>query len=245
MGFFIVWIFMIIKDDLLMMFGEVVEIYGCYFCKYVVVMYVFYCCVRNVKGYDFVIVFKNVDDLEFVVSVVLNVLYYFLYDGLMIFEIFFNVYGFIYVMVVFSIYYGFLNWIEKCMGLFLCLLIFWCEFNGNELVEDFKWFIYYIVDVNNWYRIKQLKISVYFDNFCIGGGMDKDGVIVSLEILIVEIDNVSGVSNGFIEIINYCGEVIEVLLLVEDYYVLICNCQDEEVMDCVGLVVVVEIFIIG
>lgn len=145
-------------------------------------------------------------------------------------------------MAVPSTYHGLLNRIEKRTGLFLCLPIFRCEFTGEESAEDFKWSTHHIVDVNNWHRTRQPKISVYFDNPRTGGGTDKDGAIVSLETLIAEIDNLSGVSDGFIEITNYRNEVIEVLSPEEGRYVLIHNRQDEELIDRASVIAAVEKF---
>lgn len=242
MGFSTVQMPMITKDDLLTTFGEVAEVYGCYFSKYVVATYVLYCCMRNAKGHDLAIASKNVDDPEFAASVVLNAPHRLSHDGPTIFEIPPSAYGFTHAMAVPSTYHGLLNRIEKRTGLFLCLPIFRCEFTGEESAEDFKWSTHHIVDVNNWHRTRQPKISVYFDNPRTGGGTDKDGAIVSLETLIAEIDNLSGVSDGFIEITNYRSEVIEVLSPEEGNYVLIRNRQDEEVMDRARLVAAVETF---
>ena len=86
---------------------------------------------------------------------------------------------------------------------------------------------------------------MYFDNPRTGGGTDKDGAIVSLETLMAEIDNLNGVSSGFIEITNYRDEVIEVLSPEDGHYVLIRNRQDEEAMDRAGLVAAVETFTTG
>lgn len=245
MGFSTAQIPMITKDDLLTTFGEVAEVHGCYFSKYVVATYVLYCCVRNAKGHDLAIASKNVDDPEFAASVVLNAPHHLSHDGPTIFEIPPSAYGFTHAMAVPSTYHGLLNRIEKRTSLFLCLPIFRCEFTGEESADDFRWSTHHIVEVNNWHRTRQPKISVYFDNPRTGGGTDKDGAIVSLETLIAEIDNLSGVSDGFIEITNYRGEVIEALSPAEDHYVLIRNRQDEEAMDRAGLVAAVETFTIG
>lgn len=78
---------MITKDDLLTSFGEVAEVHGCYFSKYVVATYVLYCCVRNAKRHDLAIASKNVDDPEFATSVVLNAPHHLSHDGPTIFEI--------------------------------------------------------------------------------------------------------------------------------------------------------------
>ncbi len=236
---------MITKDDLLTTFAEVAEAHGCYFSKYVVATYVLYCCIRNAGEHDLAIASRNVDDPEFAASVVLNAPPRLSHDGPTIFKIPSNAYGFTHAMAVPSTYHGLLNQIEKRTGLFLCLPIFPCEFNGNESEDDFRWSTHHIVDVNNWHRTRQPKISLYFDNARTGGGTDKDGAIVSLETLIAEIDNLNGVGNGFIEITNYRGEVIEVLSPAEDHYVLIRNRQDEEAMDRAGLVAAVETFTIG
>ena len=83
---------------------------------------------------------------------------------------------------------------------------------------------------------------MYFDNPRTGGGADKDGAIVSLDTLMAEIDNLSGVSSGFIEITNYCGEVIELLSPDEGRYVLIRNRHDEEVMHRARVIAAVEKF---
>ena len=242
MGFSTAQIPMITKDDLLTTFGEVAEVHGCYFSKYVVATYVLYCCMRNAKGHDLAIASKNVDDPEFAASVVLNAPHRLSHDGPTIFEIPPSAYGFTHAMAVPSTYHGLLNRIEKRTGLFLFLPIFRCEFTGEESAEDFKWSTHHIVDVNNWHRTRQPKISVYFDNPRTGGGTDKDGAIVSLETLIAEIDNLSGVSDGFIEITNYRNEVIEVLSPEEGRYVLIRNRQDEELIDRASVIAAVEKF---
>lgn len=233
---------MITKDDLLTTFAEVAEAHGCYFSRYVVATYTLYCCIRNAKAHDLAIASKNVDDPEFAASVVLNAPHNLSHDGPTIFEIPPNAYGFTHAMAVPSTYHGLLNRIEKRTGLFLCLPIFRCEFNGNESEDDFRLSTHHIVDVNNWHRTRQPKISVYFDNPRTGGGTDKGGAIVSLETLIAEIDNLNGVGNGFIEITNYRGEVIEVLSPAEGHYVLIRNRQDEEAMDRASVISAVEKF---
>jgi len=233
---------MITKDDLLTTFAEVTEAHGCFFSKYVVATFVLYCCIRNAKGHDLAIASRNVDDPEFAASVVLNAPAHLSHNGPTIFEIPSNAYGFTHAMAVPSTYHGLLSHNANRTNLFLCIPIFRCEFSGNESFKEFDSSAHHIVGIYNWHRTREPKISVYFDNSRTGGGTDKDGAIVSLATLIAEIDNLNGVSDGFIEISNYRNEVIEVLSPAEGHYVLIRNRQDEEAMDRARLVAAVETF---
>lgn len=242
MGFSTVQIPMITKDDLLREFGELGEAHGCYFGKYVVATFTIHCCLRNTNGHDLAITSQDIADPEFAANVLLNAPHHLSHDGPTIFEIPSSAYGFTHALAVPATYHGLLNRNANRTNLFLCLPIFRCEFSGNESVEEFKWSTHHIVDVNNWQRTRQPKISVYFDNPRTGGGTEKDGAIVSLETLIAEIDNLSGVSNGFIEITNYRNEVIEMLSPEEGRYALIRNRQDEELMDRASVIAAVEKF---
>ncbi|HDS1826999.1 TPA: hypothetical protein QEM95_10260 [Stenotrophomonas maltophilia] len=242
MGFSTVQIPMITKDDLLREFGELGEAHGCYFGKYVVATFTIHCCLRNTNGHDLAITSKDIADPEFAANVLLNAPHHLSHDGPTIFEIPSSAYGFTHALAVPATYHGLLNRNANRTNLFLCLPIFRCEFSGNESVEEFKWSTHHIVDVNNWHRTRQPKIGVYFDNPRTGGGTDGDGAIVSLETLVAEIDNLNGVGNGFIEITNYRGEVIEVLSPAEGHYVLIRNRKDEEAMGRARLVAAVETF---
>lgn len=236
---------MITKDDLLTTFGEVAEAHGCYFSKYVVATYVLYCCVRNAKGHDLAIASKNVDDPEFAASVVLNAPLHLSQDGPTIFEIPPSDYGFTHAIAVPATYHGLLSHSESRTNLFLCIPIFRCEFSGHESFKEFDSSAHHIVGIYNWHRTREPKISVYFDNPRTGGGTYKKGAIVRLGVLIAEIDNLSGVSDGFIEITNYRNEVIEVLSPEEGRYVLIRNRQDEELMDRAHVIAAVEKFTTG
>jgi len=242
MVFLNVQIPMITRDDLLTTFAEVAEAHGCYFSKYVVATYVLYCCIRNAEGHDLAIASRNVDDPEFAASVVLNAPHRLSHDGPTIFEIPPSAYGFTHAMAVPSTYHGLLSHNANRTNLFLCIPIFRCEFIGNESFKEFDSSAHHIVGIYNWHRTREPKISVYFDNPRTGGGTYKKGAIVRLGVLIAEIDNLSGVNDGFIEITNYRNEVIEVLSPAEGHYVLIRNRQDEEAMDRAGLVAAVETF---
>ncbi len=233
---------MITKDDLLQEFGEVTEVHGCCFAMYPVATFDLHCCLRIADGQDLAVVSKNINDPEFASSVALQAPAGMPHDRPTIFEIPANGYGFTHAMAVPSTYHGFLNQIEGRANLFLCLPIFRCEFSGEESAEEFRLATTHVVPVYEWDRTVQPRISVYFDNPRTGGGTDESGALVPLRVLLAEIENLSGVGGGFIEITNYRGEVIEVLSPEEGNYVLIRNRQDEEVMDRARLVAAVETF---
>lgn len=233
---------MITKDELLREFGELGEAHGCYFGKYVVATFTIYCCLRNANGQDLAIASKDIADPEFAASVLLNAPSQLSHDGPTIFEIPSSDYGFTHAMAVPAAYHGLLSHNANRSNLFLCLPIFRCEFSGNESVEEFKWSTRHIVGIDNWHRTREPKIGVYFDNPRTGGGTHEDGAIVRLGTLMAEIDNLNGVGNGFIEITNYRGEVIEVLSPEEGRYVLIRNRQHEALMDRASVIAAVETF---
>lgn len=61
--------------------------------------------------------------------------------------------------------------------------------------------------------------------------------------LISEVKNLSGIVNGFIEITNYTGDVVEVLSTSEGAFTLIRNRKDEEAMDVDSLRSMLEHFV--
>ncbi|CAM4328760.1 hypothetical protein CR156_19330 [Stenotrophomonas lactitubi] len=233
---------MITRDDLLQEFGEVTEVHGCYFAKYTVATFDLHCCLRTTDGQDLMVVSKNINDPELASSVVLEAPRHLSHDRPTIFTISSNAYGFTHAMAVPSTYHGFLNQIEGRANLFLCVPIFQCEFSGEESAEEFRLATTHVVPIYEWDRTVQPKVSVYFDTPRTGGGTDESGALVPLRVLLAEIDNLSGVGDGFIEITNYRDEVIEVLSPEKGSYVLIRNRQDEEMMERVRLVAAVETF---
>jgi len=233
---------MITKDDLLQEFGEFHEAEGCCFAEYVVATYRLHCSLHLSDDQTVAVVSKDICDPDFAARVLMQAPAGLPRDRPTIFDLPHNARGFTHAMAVPSTYHGFLNQIEDRANLFLCIPIFRCEFSGNESVEEFRWSTHHIVAIDNWHRTRQPKIKVYFDNPRTGGGTDDAGALVPLRVLLAEIDNLNGVGNGFIEITNYRGEVIEVLSPAEGYYVLIRNRRDEEAMDRAGLVAAVETF---
>lgn len=114
--------------------------------------------------------------------------------------------------------------------LFWCVPIFRCEFSGEESVEEFMSMRVHFVPVLDWKRTIRPKVKVYFDNPKTGAGADETRALIKYLTLLQEIDNLEGVSNGFIELENYKSEVVEVLSPAKSEFILILNREDEIAM---------------
>ncbi|WP_237405590.1 hypothetical protein, partial [Pseudomonas syringae] len=134
---------------------------------------------------------------------------------------------------------------HRCLGghdpinrddVYLCVPFFRCEFSGDESELEFKAMMQRTVLIFKWQREPAPKLIVYFDNPVIGTGTLEDGVLMKLSTLLLEIKNLNGVTQGFIEVTNYKGEVIEVLSPEKDNYVLIRNRKDETPMPLLELI---------
>ncbi|EGH26394.1 hypothetical protein PSYMO_35101, partial [Pseudomonas amygdali pv. mori str. 301020] len=63
------------------------------------------------------------------------------------------------------------------------------------------------------------KLGSLFQSFPkTGAGVVEDGVFFRLNALFNEINNLNGISNGFIEVANWMGAVIEILSPEHDKY---------------------------
>ncbi|WP_409293983.1 hypothetical protein [Pseudomonas sp. KCJK9058] len=153
--------------------------------------------------------------------------------------------NFTHVMVVPPTYHGYLKGIEGIdrSSLFLCLPIYRCEFSGRESVEDFRELRLHYIPVLNWHREKHPKLRVYFDNPRTGGGTDEAGAYFQWSNLLRAIDNINGVSDGFIEITNWSDQVVEVISPSADVYVLIKDRRDEHVLSLDDLIVTIKAFV--
>lgn len=114
---------------------------------------------------------------------------------------------------------------EKRSNLVLVVPIYDCEFTGDESPDEFAMMRRDLVPTLNWEREVAPKILVRFDNPKTRGGTGDSKVLVKYGTLTREIDNLQGVNNGFIEIINYQGAVREVLS-ADDGFVLIHERDD-------------------
>jgi hypothetical protein len=124
-----------------------------------------------------------------------------------------NSYGFSRLLLASSDYHAYFKGIldDRRDSLVLCLPFFDGEFTGNESVQDFFHMRRQMVPTMNWKRAPCPKVLLYFDNPKTGSGTGDKEVLVKHETLLHEIDNLHGVPNGFIEVTNSWGSVVEVL----------------------------------
>ncbi|MFT0518434.1 hypothetical protein [Pseudomonas faucium] len=220
------------KDDLLQSFASVDEYAGCYFFQHKLPKVVYEYCLKSTEKKDLLIISEGVPDRAFSVEVIEQVADSLSQDGVAVFGITPNKYGFTHVLVVPNTYHGSLKGrLEaKRENLFLCIPIHRCEFSGDESEGEFKQMIQRNVPVFRWDRRVCPKIKVYFDNPETESGTDELGVLMKYPTLLTEIDNLNGVVSGFIEITNYKGNVIEVLSPQKDVFTLISNRKDEKIV---------------
>jgi hypothetical protein len=149
-----------------------------------------------------------------------------------VFELACNSRGFTHVLAVPHTYHNYLKGTEGAnrKDLFLCVPIYRCEFSGDESPDEFKYMHLHLVSIFDWARHKCPKIRVYFDNPATGGGTETSGALISYSTLKQEVDNLNGVSNGFIEITNWAQRVVEVLSPASENYILIYDRKDEETL---------------
>lgn len=236
---------MISRDDLLQDFDDVHSESGCYFFQHVLPQFNYAYCLRSTEDQDLLVVSKGIEDRKFASSVTMQAPACLPPGAPTVFELQANDYGFTHAMAVPHTYHGHLKGrLEAKRGqLFLCIPIFRCEFAGDESADAFRDAILRTVAVFDWTRTVSPKISVYFDNPGTGGGTEACGAIVTFATLISEVKNLSGIVNGFIEITNYTGDVVEVLSTSKGAFTLIRNRKDEEAMDVDSLRSMLEHFV--
>lgn len=93
----------------------------------------------------------------------------------------------------------------------LCIPIFNSEFSGHESSEEFIDLRNNIVPTSRWDRQITPKISLRFENGKTNGGTYNNYIHAKFDQVLQEINNLSGVRDGFIEIINYKDDVLELL----------------------------------
>lgn len=154
--------------------------------------------------------------------------------------------SFTHVLVLPQNYHGYMKdtGIDR-KDLYLCIPIFRCEFSGEESAEEFMDMRVRSVPVLDWRRTVHPKVKVYFDNPKTGAGADEARVLVKYSTLLLEVDNLEGVSNGFIELENYKGDVIEIISPAKKEFILILNREDEIVMAKDVLKAYLDEFVMG
>lgn len=115
---------------------------------------------------------------------------------------------------------------EKRKHLILCLPVHQCEFSGDESIEEFFALRRNVVPTLDWKREVHPKIVLRFDNPKTRGGTGDAEVLVKFLTLQREIDNLDGVTQGFIEVQNYKGNVVEILSPAAGTWRLIRNRDD-------------------
>lgn len=220
------------KDDLLQSFASVDEYLGCYFFQHKLPKVTYEYCLHSTQKKDLLVISEGVSDRDFAVKVAGQAPDSLTQDEPCLFGLFPNKYGFTHALVVPNTYHGSLKGrLESKRGnLYLCIPIHRCEFSGTESEREFKEMIQRLIPVFRWDREGCPKIRVYFDNPSTEAGTDEAGVLMKYPTLLTEIDNLSGVVNGFIEITNYKGGVMEILSPEVEMFTLIRNRKDEEVL---------------
>lgn len=154
---------------------------------------------------------------------------------------------FTHLMIVPCHYHGYFKGVDGVdrRALYWCMPIHRCEFSGSESEDDFREMRFHYVPVLDWKRKAHPKLLVYFDNPKTGGGTDEAGAFHQWSELLQVISELNGVTNGFIEITNYQGQVMEVLSPAQDVFLLIRNRKDEEYLEFPLLVEALTRFAFG
>lgn len=179
---------------------------------------------------DLLVVSEGVEDDAFAMQVIRSVSCGLKANMPTVVDLVENARGFTHVLVVSSEYHGYLRGVEGLdrSNLNLCIPIYRCEFSGNESIEEFKLLNFDRVPTLHWQRGRFPRLRVYFDNPRTGAGTTESGAFFKMSDLLREIEEMNGVSEGFLEITNWRRQVLEVLSPSHDEYILITGGVDEE-----------------
>lgn len=139
-----------------------------------------------------------------------------------------NAYGFTHVLSAPRAYHAHLKGrldAERARAT-LCVPIFESEFSGSETPETFGLLFGRVVPTSDWRRAPHPKIALRFDNTKTKGGTGDGYVLARFDLVLRETDNLLGVADGFIEILNHRDEVVELLFSQADMFTLIENRDD-------------------
>lgn len=99
--------------------------------------------------------------------------------------------------------------------LVLCLPIYGCEFRGDEDAETFRLLAKDVVPIRDWRRFAHPRTQLRFSNPATGGGTDDavagGYVFATYDLVLRELANLDGVADGFVELVNHHGRVMELL----------------------------------
>ena len=114
--------------------------------------------------------------------------------------------------------------------LILCVPIYGCEFAGDETVEIFRLLTREVVPIRDWRRFAHPRIRLRFSNPVTGGGTDDavagGYVFAGYDLVLRELANLDGVADGFIELVNHRGRVMEFLSPVPGRVVILTDRDD-------------------
>jgi len=108
----------------------------------------------------------------------------------------------------------------------LCIPIFRSEFSGTETLEAFTELRKHIVPTCRWDREVAPKILLRFDNLKTKSGTGDGYVYARFELVLKEVENLLGDKDGFIEILNYKEEVVEIIFTKGEEFSWIQNRDD-------------------
>jgi hypothetical protein len=95
--------------------------------------------------------------------------------------------------------------------LVLCVPIHRGEFSGRESAAEYDTLRKEVVPIASWTRTAAPKTVLRFENPQTRSGTGQGYVLVKVPLVLREIDSLEGVAKGFIELLNYQEQVIEVL----------------------------------
>lgn len=99
--------------------------------------------------------------------------------------------------------------------LILCVPIYGCEFAGDETAQIFRLLTREVVPIRDWRRFAHPRIQLRFSNPVTGGGTDDavagGYVFAGYDLVLRELADLDGVADGFIELVNHRGRVMELL----------------------------------
>lgn len=138
-----------------------------------------------------------------------------------------NAYSFSHILLVPPDFHGELRgrMDEERRSSVLVVPIFEPEFSGTEDAEEFAT-LRRLVPTQRWDRTVQPRIALRFDNPRTGSGTGDDYVLVSFHTLEAERENLASASGGFLEVVNFRGQVIELVPQGDGTFSLIRNRDD-------------------
>lgn len=162
---------------------------------------------------DLVLVSEGNPDDEFAVAVLSRASEAGRGDGLQLLDLPPNKYGLQNLLLAPSTIHSYFKgrFDDKRGKLTLCVPIFRCEFSGTETADEFNTLRRDVVPILSWTRAPAPKTVLRFDNPRTRAGTGSGYALVRVPPLLREIDSMDGVPDAFIELLNYKGEVLEIL----------------------------------